>query len=73
MVSDAVGAKVLGKRSKGTLPSVSSIGCMESEAEIRFTSRRIPMSSMWRTRNGGPPRDLQADLQRTDVRFNRTL
>ena len=73
MVSDALGAEVLGQRSKGTLPSVSPIGCVESEAEIRFTSCRIPMPSVWRTRNGGPSRDLQADLQRTDVRFNRTL
>ena len=37
MVSDAVGAKVLGERSEGTLPSVSPIGCMESKAKIRFT------------------------------------
>ena len=32
--------------------------------------RRIPMPLMWSTRNGGPPRDLQADLQRTAVRFD---
>ena len=37
MVSDAVGAKVFGKRSEGTLPSVFPIRCMESKAEIRFT------------------------------------
>ena len=38
MVSDAVGTKVLGKRSKGTLSTVSPIRCVESKAEIRFTS-----------------------------------
>ena len=37
MVSDAVGAKVLGQRSKGTLPSVSPIGCMENKAKSGFT------------------------------------
>ena len=31
MVSNAVGAKVLGKRSEGTLPSVSPIGYMENK------------------------------------------
>ena len=49
MVSYAVGAKVLGKRSKEPLPSVFPIRCMESKAEIRFTSCRIPMPSVWRT------------------------
>lgn len=73
MVSDAVGAKVLGKRSKGTLPAVSPIQYMENKAKSRPTSRRIPMPSMWCPCNGGPPRDLQADLQRTDDRFNGTL
>ena len=38
MVSDEVGTKVLGKRSKGTLSTVSPIRCVESKAEIRFTS-----------------------------------
>ena len=38
MVSDAVGAKVLGKRSEGTLSAVSPIGRVESKAiGIRFT------------------------------------
>ena len=69
----ALGAKVLRKRSEGTLPSVSSIGCVESKAETSFTSRWIPMPSVWRTRNGGPPRDLQADLQRANVGSDGTL
>ena len=51
MVSDAVGAKVLGKRSKGTLSAVSKIGCVENKAKSGLTSRRIPMSSVWRARN----------------------
>ena len=70
MVSDAVGAEVLGKRSEGTLSTVSPIRCMENKAKSRFTSRRIPMSAVWRTRNRSASRDLQANLQRTDVRFN---
>ena len=73
MVSDAVGAKVLGQRSEGTLPSVPPIRCLENKAEICFTSRRIPMPSVWRTRNRSTSRDIQANLQRTDVRFNSTL
>ena len=32
-----MGAKVLGKRSEGTLPSVSPIGCVENKAKGRFT------------------------------------
>ena len=36
MVSDAVGTKVLGKRSEGTLSTVSPIRCVESKAEIPF-------------------------------------
>ena len=37
MVSDAVGAKVLGKRSQGTLSTVSPIGCVENKAKSRST------------------------------------
>ena len=37
MVPDALGTKVLGERSEGTLPPVSPIRCMESKAKIRFT------------------------------------
>ena len=73
MVSDAVGAKVLGKRSERTLSPVSPIRCVESKAESGLTSSGIPMPSVWRTRNGGPPRDLQADLQRANVRSDGTL
>ena len=51
MVSDAVGAKILGKRSEGTLSTVSPIRRVENKAESRFTSRWIPMPSVWRTRN----------------------
>ena len=34
--SSAVGAKVLGKRSEGTLPSVSPIGCVENKAKTAY-------------------------------------
>ena len=62
VVSDAVGAKVLGKRSERTLSPVSPIRYVEDKAEIRFTSRWIPMPSVWCPRNRGTPRDLQAHL-----------
>ena len=45
----------------------------KAKRQVRFTSRQIPMPSVWCARNGGPPRDLQTDLQRTDVRFNGTV
>ena len=62
--------KSIGERSKGTLPSVSPIGCMENKAKSRFTSCWIPMPSVWRTRNRSTSRDIQVDLQRAIVRFN---
>ena len=73
MVSDAVGTKVLGESGEGTLSTVSPLRGMENETENSFTNRWIPMSSVWRARNRGTPRDLQADLQRTDVGFNSTV
>ncbi len=42
MVSDAMGAKVLGKRSERTLSTVPPPRCVENKAKSRFTSRRIP-------------------------------
>ena len=41
MVSDAMGAKVLGKRSEGTLSAVYPIRRVENKAKICFTSRWI--------------------------------
>ena len=38
MVSNAVGAKVLRKRSEGTLLPVSPIGCVENKAKSSFTN-----------------------------------
>ena len=46
MVSDAVGAKVLGERSERTLSPVSPIRCVENKAKSRFTSCWIPMPSV---------------------------
>ena len=66
-------AKVLEEKSKGTLSTVSPIGCMENKAQSRFTSLRIPMPTVWHPRYRSISRDLQTYLQRAIVRSDSTV